>query len=110
MSEFITNLVRKKVEDAVSESLGDAYDCLKVWSAWSYGTMSQDDFSLISEDGDRVYEIADAAIHSISEAVDEYKEYLEAAYRAELDKLSQRNYELNLRNKELEYKLKNQVS
>lgn len=50
------------VLDAVAAALGDAYDCGRVWSAWSYGTMGPDDFSMIAEDGDRVAEIARAAI------------------------------------------------
>lgn len=50
------------VIDAVSAALGEAYDCTRTWSAWSYGTMSQDDFSMVAEDGDRVAEIARAAI------------------------------------------------
>jgi len=48
--------------DAVAAALGDAYDCGRVWEAWNYGTMGQDDFSLVSEDSDRVREIAGAAI------------------------------------------------
>lgn len=53
---------REFVMDAIAQALGDAYDCTRVWSAWGYGTMSQDDFHLIAEDGDRLSEIADAAI------------------------------------------------
>ena len=43
------------------EALGDAYDCLRVWNAWSYGTMGPDDFSQVAEDSDRVAEIRNAA-------------------------------------------------
>lgn len=52
------------VIDAVAAALGDAYDCLRVWSAWSYGTMGPDDFGLVSEDGERTAEIARAAIEA----------------------------------------------
>ena len=48
--------------DAVAAALGDAYDCVRVWSAWSCGTMGPDAFSQVSEDCDRVREIAVAAI------------------------------------------------
>lgn len=54
--------IPESVIDAVAEALGDAYDCTRVWSAWSCGTMGPDDFALVSEDGDRVAEIAGAAI------------------------------------------------
>lgn len=49
---------------AASEALGDAYDCNRVWEAWSYGTMGPDDFSLVREDGDRVAEIIKAIVKS----------------------------------------------
>jgi hypothetical protein len=56
---------RDGVREAVAEALGNAYDCQRVWSAWNVGTMGQDDFTLTAEDGDRVAEIADAAIEVI---------------------------------------------
>ncbi|UXC20061.1 hypothetical protein [Comamonas squillarum] len=52
------------VIDAVAAALGDTYDCLRVWSAWSYGTMGPDDFRLVAEDGERTAEIARAAIEA----------------------------------------------
>lgn len=63
----ITEELRQKVCDAVTEALGEAYDCGRVWSAWSYGTMGSDDFRLVAEDDERVSEIADAAIKAITE-------------------------------------------
>jgi hypothetical protein len=57
---------REAVHQAVAEALGSgAYDCQRVWSAWSYGTMGPDDFVPVAEDSDRVAEIADAAIEAI---------------------------------------------
>ena len=56
---------REAVCTAIAEALDEAYDCQRVWSAWSYGTMGPDDFTLTAEDGDRVAEIADAAIEVI---------------------------------------------
>ena len=54
----------ESVIDAVAEALGDAYDCGRVWSAWSYGTMGPDDFSMVAEDAERVAEIARSAINA----------------------------------------------
>jgi hypothetical protein len=65
MSTSETNVVatlRERVCEAVATALGDAYDCLRVWSAWSVGTMGPDDFVPVANDDDRVGEIADAAI------------------------------------------------
>lgn len=56
------------VIDAVAAALGDAYDCTRTWAAWGVGTMSQDDFHPIADDGDRVAEIARAAIQAMGAA------------------------------------------
>lgn len=50
------------VIQATAEAIGDAYDCVRVWEAWSVGTMTSDDFLPVADDGDRVAEIARAAI------------------------------------------------
>lgn len=47
---------------AVAQAIGGAYDCLRVWSAWGVGTMGPDDFAPVAEDGERIAEIARAAI------------------------------------------------
>jgi hypothetical protein len=57
--------LRDKVRDAVSAALGEAMDCTRVWSAWSYGTMGPDDFSVVANDDDRLEEIVDAALNAI---------------------------------------------
>jgi len=45
-----------------SELPGDVYACTRVWEAWSYGTMSQDDFTPANEEADLIAEIADAIL------------------------------------------------
>lgn len=50
------------VLERVSEALGEAMDCGRVWTAWGYGTMGPDDFSPVGQDEERVHEIATAAI------------------------------------------------
>jgi hypothetical protein len=32
--------------------LSDVYACTRVWEAWAYGTMTEDDFILAAEDPD----------------------------------------------------------
>jgi hypothetical protein len=61
----LSDTLRDKVRDAIADALGDAYDCTRVWSAWSYGTMGPDDFSLIWENEERLMEITDAALNAI---------------------------------------------
>jgi hypothetical protein len=62
----ITEEMREKVREAVAEAVGDAYDCTRVWSAWSYGTMGEDDFVPVADQADRIAEIADAAIAALT--------------------------------------------
>jgi len=60
--------LKEQVMSAIGESLGDAYDCKRVWSAWYVGTMSQDDFTLVADDRNRLADIADAAIAAVESA------------------------------------------
>ncbi|GGE18512.1 hypothetical protein GCM10011390_42110 [Aureimonas endophytica] len=55
--------VREAVIAALTDVLGDALDCTRVWEAWSVGTMSADDFVLLTE---RFEEIADAVIAALA--------------------------------------------
>lgn len=50
----------------VATALGDAYDCGRVWSAWSQGTMSADDFYRVADDPERVAEIVDAVLTTLA--------------------------------------------
>ncbi len=56
------------IREAIREALGDAYDCTRVWSAWGYGTMSQNDFESVAGNDERVDEIACAVEQVISAA------------------------------------------
>lgn len=55
----------EQIDEAIRGALGDAYDCISVWEAWSYGTMGPDDFSLVAEDASRVSEIREAVLSVI---------------------------------------------
>lgn len=48
--------------DALASELVGAYDCIRVWEAWSVGTMGQDDFSPVQ---DRIDEITEAVLAAI---------------------------------------------
>lgn len=65
----VTDSQREAVREAVTAALGEAYDCLRVWSAWSYGTMGPDDFRMVAEDDDRVNEITEAVISALTTPV-----------------------------------------
>lgn len=61
--------IKAQATEAVAAALGDAYDCLRTWNAWGAGTMSGDDFALVSEDADRLDEIVEAALATVRAAI-----------------------------------------
>jgi len=65
-----TQKLRDQAQDGIAEALGDAYDCMCVWSAWGVGTMGPDDFALVTDDSDRLLEITDAALSPVLPIID----------------------------------------
>lgn len=53
---------RTTLVDLLEVELADTYDCTRVWSAWSVGTMDEDDFRPASE---RAADIADAILEAL---------------------------------------------
>ena len=59
---------RDAMRDLIAEVIGgDTYDCVRVWSAWGVGTMSEDDFVPFVEQEERLYELADACLDKVKE-------------------------------------------
>jgi hypothetical protein len=59
---------REVMRDLIAEVIGsDTYDCVRVWSAWGVGTMSEDDFVPLIESEERLHELADACLDKIKE-------------------------------------------
>lgn len=66
----VSDEIRSVACDAVGAALAyDAYFCTRTWSAWGCGTMSEADFWPISEDTERLTEIADAALSAAGNAI-----------------------------------------
>lgn len=40
----MSDKLREKIRNILTSNLGDSYFCTRVWSAWSCGTMTDDDF------------------------------------------------------------------
>lgn len=59
--------LKQRLRDALIEQLGaeigDSYDCTRVWSAWSHGTMSQQDFVPVD---DRLGDIVEGLLERIA--------------------------------------------
>jgi hypothetical protein len=54
--------VRDRVRNAVAQALTCVYFCGRSWSAWSHGTMHEDDFTPAGEVDEVLDEIVDAAL------------------------------------------------
>lgn len=57
---------RERLRNALSVALGEAMDCARVWSAWGVGTMSEDDFSLLADNDERLDELVDAVLAALA--------------------------------------------
>lgn len=53
---------RARIQEALLATLDDSLDCTRVWSAWGYGTMGQDDFVPVLERLDELVDEFDAII------------------------------------------------
>lgn len=55
--------VRDELADAIAATLHeDVLVCSRVWEAWSYGTMTADDFTPAAEDPDLLGDVADGLL------------------------------------------------
>ncbi|GAA0493452.1 hypothetical protein GCM10009097_06610 [Pigmentiphaga daeguensis] len=61
-------LDRDTLVDLIAVHLSGTYHCTRVWSAWSFGTMSEDDFEDVSE-SDTPSELADAILARLAAPV-----------------------------------------
>ena len=55
-----------KIRNILNDNLIDAYFCTRAWEAWGVGTMSPDDFELVTEDE----EIMEGIINETISALD----------------------------------------
>lgn len=56
---------KEYLKSQVTEALRGTLVCTRSWSAWSLGTMSEEDFSLACEDDDLVNSIVETVIQSL---------------------------------------------
>lgn len=61
----LTKAQIERVDEAICEALGMAYDCMRVWEAWRCGTMGPNDFWPVADSHERVAEIRDAALTAL---------------------------------------------
>ena len=71
----------KTVEEIITDQLSDDYACTRVWEAWQVGTMTQDDFVLLTET-ERVDELKQAILQWVA---DEVVDKTTPKYRPQMD-------------------------
>ncbi len=49
----------KNIAEIIENNMDDVYACTRVWSAWSYNTMSLDDFLPFKEDDELIADFKD---------------------------------------------------
>lgn len=65
----LTEAQQDAIKEVVATELGTTYDCGRVWSAWSVGTMGRDDFMPVVEDYSRLHDITMAAVNGYVSAL-----------------------------------------
>lgn len=75
--------LRVAIQRGLIATLGDTYDCNRVWSAWGVGTMDQDDFVPVL---DRLEELIDAIVYEIDAIPAEWMGELTSEEQAMIDR------------------------
>lgn len=59
--------LKTKIRDAIASNMTSVYLCNRVWSAWRYGTMSEDDFTAAIESDQFVNDMATAVVSALED-------------------------------------------
>lgn len=57
---------KEYLKSQVAEAMGDTLVCTRTWSAWGYGTMSEEDFFPACEDDELVNSIVETVLESLT--------------------------------------------
>lgn len=64
---LLSDSAMDKLRDAIRAELSDALYCNRVWDAWHYGTMSENDFVCLADDDSYVESMATSVIRALME-------------------------------------------
>lgn len=69
---MLTEPTDESVVDDLANAVSDVtYTCGRVWSAWGYGTMTEDDFTDASQDEEWLYSTVEVVRDSLQPPVDD---------------------------------------
>ena len=78
----------KNIAEIIENNMNDVYACTRVWSAWSYNTMSLDDFLPFKEDDELIADFKDFLDKKNNVTVDDlvgFFENYEGYYNDDID-------------------------
>lgn len=67
----------EKISELLENNMNDVYACTRVWSAWSYNTMSLDDFLPFKEDDELIADFKEFLDKKNNVTVDDLVEFFE---------------------------------
>ena len=76
MTEIGTTLTRGTLDERIRYFLQDNYACTRVWEAWSYGTMTEDDFTPMEDDEDIVNDFKTLVQEQVDRAIAEKDKHI----------------------------------
>lgn len=62
---LVSNPLKERLKNTLREQLNDALYCTRVWEAWGYGTMTEDDFECLARDEEYIEQLADAILTTL---------------------------------------------
>jgi len=65
MLALMSDSIKGRLKDAIREQLSDALYCTRVWEAWGYGTMTEDDFVCLADIDDYVDDMANTVLQAL---------------------------------------------
>lgn len=67
----------KNIAEIIENNMDDVYACTRVWSAWSYNTMSLDDFLPFKEDDELIADFKEFLDKKNTVTIDDLVEFFE---------------------------------
>ena len=67
----------EKISELLENNMNDVYACTRVWSAWSYNTMSLDDFLPFKEDDELIADFKEFLDKKNTVTIDDLVEFFE---------------------------------
>jgi hypothetical protein len=89
-------MLNNKIKSVFYDHFSNLYSCSRVWSAWSYDTMSESDFIAINEDVDIMSEIIESILQlqeiNIDSVISILENYTDIYYNENISEFCQHSF------------------